>query len=99
MIVDDLGHVGSCSTFNASVKKALGFIKTNISSPSQERCYEINEDMCAIVETSPNLKKISEQNLEIYRKYINSYDVIGHKSLSSCKEIYKYYKKVKDIAF
>jgi YhcH/YjgK/YiaL family protein len=30
---------------------------------------------------------------------IDGYGIIGHKSLSECKEIYKYYEEVKDIAF
>jgi YhcH/YjgK/YiaL family protein len=104
MIIDSLNNVGFYLTFNAAVKEALDFIKTKLSSLSEERRYEINENMYAVVETS-RPKKISEQKLEVHRKYIDvqyiidGYDVIGHKSLANCKEIYKDYEEVKDIAF
>jgi YhcH/YjgK/YiaL family protein len=60
--------------------------------------------MYTVVETSKP-KELSEWKLEIHRKYIDvqyvidRYDVLGWKSLSNCKEVYKNYDELKDIAF
>ncbi|MDR3256447.1 MAG: YhcH/YjgK/YiaL family protein [Endomicrobium sp.] len=104
MITDDLENINFYSNINNAIKEALEFIKVNISCSSKEQRYEINNNMYSVVETSKP-KKSSNQKLEIHRKYIDvqyiidGYDVIGWKSLSNCKKIYKNYDKSKDIAF
>jgi YhcH/YjgK/YiaL family protein len=104
MITDDLKNIEFYLNFNNVIKESLDFIRFNISSSSKEKRYEISDNIYAIVETSQP-KKISEQKLEIHKKYIDvqyiidGYDVIGWKNLHNCNEVYKDYDESKDIAF
>ncbi|MDR1418707.1 MAG: YhcH/YjgK/YiaL family protein [Endomicrobium sp.] len=103
MIIDDLKNINCYFAFNPIIKEASSFIKTNLFT-FEERQYDINEYMFAVVETSLP-KPISEQKLEIHKKYVDlqyvieGYDVIGWKNLINCNQVYKNYQLSKDIGF
>ena len=103
MIIDDLKNINFYSKFSPIIKESLSFIKTNLST-FEERRYNLNEYMFAVVETSFP-KPIVEQKLEIHKKYIDvqyiieGCDIIGWKNLLNCKQIHQDYQLSKDIAF
>ncbi|MDR2067124.1 MAG: YhcH/YjgK/YiaL family protein [Endomicrobium sp.] len=103
MIIDDLKNINFYSEVSPIIKESLSFIKTNLST-FEERRYNINEYMFAVVETSFP-KPVVEQKLETHKKYIDvqyvieGYDIMGWKNLLNCNQIYKNYQLSKDIAF
>jgi YhcH/YjgK/YiaL family protein len=103
MIIDDLKNINFYSQISPIIKESLSFIKTNLST-FEERRYNINEYMFAVVETSFP-KPVVEQKLETHKKYIDvqyiieGYDIMGWKNLLNCNQIYKDYQLSKDIAF
>ncbi|MCA6071885.1 MAG: YhcH/YjgK/YiaL family protein [Endomicrobium sp.] len=68
VIIDDLKNIGFYSNFNDAVKEALDFIKVNVSFSSEEKRYEIGDNIYAIVETFQH-KKYQNKNLKYIKKY------------------------------
>lgn len=69
-----------------------------------EKKYPVGDGIYAMAGLSFP-KKLSEQKLEVHKKYadlhyvVKGADIIGWKSLSDCKSLYKKYDENKDIAF
>lgn len=103
MILDDLKNINSYFVFSPVIAEALNFVKTNLFKFEEKR-YDINEYMFAVVETSMP-KLIHDQKLEFHKKYVDiqyvieGQDIIGWKNLLSCNQVYKEYQLPKDIGF
>ncbi|MDR2395717.1 MAG: YhcH/YjgK/YiaL family protein [Endomicrobium sp.] len=103
MILDDLRNTDFYFSFNSTIKEALDFIKGNLSTFEEKR-YDINEHMFAVVETSFP-KPALEQKLETHKKYVDiqyvieGCDIIGWKNLLNCRKLYRDYQLSRDIAF
>ena len=103
MITDNFQNKNFYTNKFPFLKEVFDFL-SSLDKSSEERKYVINENIYAMLETSRPKKK-EDQKPEVHRKYvdlqfiIDGKDVIGWKSMYDCKDVYKKYNSIKDIAF
>jgi YhcH/YjgK/YiaL family protein len=104
MIIDNICNLHFYRSIFPRLNKAFDFIESGLCVSTPEKRYEIEDGIYAVIETSLP-KPLHEQKPETHAKYadlqyvISGSDIIGWKSASECKSLFKNYDDVKDIAF